>query len=112
MSLGLTRAFTLALSGVQVDELAGILAGDGIDICAPRQDGMYRGWTLLHGAASKGQGLVVDLLLSMGATPCLDAINAQGKVRAAPHAPNAPNAHPGTSVTLRISSCADTLTAC
>ena len=44
---------------------------------ATRQDGMYRGFSLLHAAASKGHVAVADMLLRAGAS--VTAKNAAGK---------------------------------
>ena len=74
-SATIARAFTLALNGSA--ELAELLMSGTVDASAVRPDGMYRGWSLLHAAASKGHQAGVELLLKHGARS--DACNAQGK---------------------------------
>ena len=54
-----SRAFQLALSGS--DELEDLLAAGAVDVTVIRDDGMYRGWSLLHAAAHEhrlGRGAV------------------------------------------------------
>ena len=71
----LSRAFTLAQNG-NLAELQAIVPGTlGVD--AIRPDGMFKGYSLLHAAASKGHVAVVEYLLSAGATAQI--CNAQGK---------------------------------
>ena len=70
------RAFNLAMSGSQA-ELSNLLSSGEVSASFTRQDGMYKGYSLLHAAASKGQTMVADLLLRAGADP--GARNANGK---------------------------------
>ena len=79
MSANTNRAFQLALTGA-VPELTAMLSSSEVGPDAVRQDGMYRGWSLLHAAASKGQAGVADVLLRAGASA--RATNAAGKTAA------------------------------
>ena len=71
-----TRAFNLASAG-SVAELQSMLSSGEVSASFVRQDGMYKSWTLLHVASSKGHATVVDLLLRAGADP--RARNSGGK---------------------------------
>ena len=62
----LPRAFQLSLTGAEA-ELRNMIVNGDILPTATRQDGMYRGWTLLHAAASKGHLNVATMLLQAGA---------------------------------------------
>ncbi len=73
------KAFTLALAGATT-ELASLLRSGAVSASAVRPDGMYRSWSLLHAAASKGHTACVQELLSQGAEPA--HVNAQGKTPA------------------------------
>ena len=77
-SATLARAFTLALSGSE--ELQMLLSSGNVAATASRPDGMYKGWTLLHAAASRGHAAIVNALLQAGADPAV--ANAQGKTAA------------------------------
>ena len=57
--MALQRAFQLSLNGSDA-ELRGMLASGEVQPNATRQDGMYRGFSLLHAAASKGHVAVAD----------------------------------------------------
>ena len=59
------RAFQLALSGAA--ELGDLISSGHVDASACRLDGMYRGWSLLHAAASKGHDSLVATRLAAGA---------------------------------------------
>ena len=72
----LTRAFTLASIG-DLAELRPLIIGRQVAVDVIRPDGLFRGYTLLHAAASKGHVEVVEYLLSAGASP--HVLNAQGK---------------------------------
>ena len=74
--MALQRAFQLSLNGSDA-ELRGMLASGEVQANATRQDGMYRGFSLLHAAASKGHVAVADMLLRAGAS--VTAKNAAGK---------------------------------
>ena len=76
MAASAIRAFNLAMSGSQA-ELSNLLSSGEVSASFTRQDGMYKGYSLLHAAASKGQTMVADLLLRAGADP--GARNANGK---------------------------------
>lgn len=76
---GITRAFSLALNGSE-GELQAMLSSGEVQASAAQTTGMYRGYSLLHAAAAKGQGRCADLLLRAGASP--RARNAQGKTPA------------------------------
>ena len=73
------RAFNLALHG-NVSELAAMLASGEIGASGTRPDGMYKSWSFLMAAASKGHAEVVACLLKAGADASLQ--NAQGKTAA------------------------------
>ena len=75
----IARAFTLALAG-DAGALATMLSGGEVTAGVVRQDGMYRGYALMHAAASKGHSSVVDLLIRAGAD--VRARNASGKTPA------------------------------
>ena len=69
------RAFTFASNG-NLKELKALVGRDvAVDVVRP--DGLFKGYTLLHAAASKGHVEVVEYLLSSGAS--LHVLNAQGK---------------------------------
>jgi len=69
-------AFNLSLAG-DAAELQKMLASGSVAPSAAREEGMYKAWTLLHAAASKGHGAVVDVLLAAGADS--SAKNAKGQ---------------------------------
>ena len=73
------RAFNLALHG-NVSELAAMLASGEIGASGTRPDGMYKSWSFLMAAASKGHAEMVACLLKAGADANLQ--NAQGKTAA------------------------------
>ena len=72
----LVRAFNLASTG-NLAELRPLIFDRRVAVDVVRPDGLFRGYTLLHAAASKGHVEVVEFLLSAGASP--DVLNAQGK---------------------------------
>eukprot|EP00900_Chrysochromulina_parva_P001217 jgi/Chrpa1/11096/Chrysochromulina_OHIO_Genome00022610-RA len=72
----LNRAFTLALNG-NLAELRPLMIDRQVAVDVVRPDGLFKGYTLLHAAASKAHVEVVEFLLSAGASP--DVLNAQGK---------------------------------
>ena len=72
-------AFNLCLSG-DAAELQKMLASAAVAPSAVREEGMYKGWTLLHAAASKGHMAVVDALLAAGADASVT--NAKGQTPA------------------------------
>ena len=72
----LVRAFNLASTG-NLAELRPLIIDRRVAVDVVRPDGLFRGYTLLHAAASKGHVEVVEFLLSAGASP--DVLNAQGK---------------------------------
>ena len=71
----IVRAFTLASNGNLMELKA--LVGRDVAVDVVRPDGLFKGYTLLHAAASKGHVEVVEYLLSSGASP--HVLNAQGK---------------------------------
>jgi hypothetical protein len=72
----LNRAFTLALNG-NLAELRPLMIDRQVAVDVVRPDGLFKGYTLLHAAASKAHVEVVEFLLSAGASP--DVLNALGK---------------------------------
>ncbi len=54
------------------------LVGRDVAVDVVRPDGLFKGYTLLHAAASKGHVEVVEYLLSSGASQ--HVLNAQGKM--------------------------------
>jgi hypothetical protein len=72
----LVRAFNLASTG-NLAELRPLIIDRRVAVDVVRPDGLFKGYTLLHAAASKGHVEVVEFLLSAGASP--DVLNAQGK---------------------------------
>jgi len=72
----LVRAFNLASTG-NLAELRPLIFDRRVAVDVVRPDGLFRGYTLIHAAASKGHVEVVEFLLSAGASP--DVLNAQGK---------------------------------
>ena len=60
-----TRAFQLAQNGNHADLLAMIEGGE-VAADAVRPDSMFKGWSLLHAAASKGHTTAIELLLKKG----------------------------------------------
>ena len=75
----IARAFTLALVGSTAD-LASMVRSGAVEASLVRPDGMFRTWSLLHAAASKGHTACVLMLLSEGAEKA--PLNAQGKTPA------------------------------
>ena len=59
MANPVVRAFNLALAG-DAKELGAMLTAKDVDASAAREDGMYRGWTLLHAAAGKNHEAAVE----------------------------------------------------
>jgi hypothetical protein len=59
------RAFNLALGGDD-EGLEKMLSEGAVAVSAARSEGMYKGWTLLHAAASKGHVAIVELVLRVG----------------------------------------------
>ena len=59
----LIRAFTLALNG-NLAELRPLMIDRQVAVDVVRPDGLFKGYTLLHAAASKGHVEVVEFLLS------------------------------------------------
>jgi hypothetical protein len=72
----LVRAFNLASHG-NLAELRPLIDDRRVAVDVVRSDGIFKGYTLLHAAASKGHGEVVEFLLSKGASQ--DVLNPQGK---------------------------------
>ena len=66
MANPIVKAFNLALAGDTAGLTAIIKSGDA-PATATREDGMYKGWSLLHAAASKGHAAACDALLAAGA---------------------------------------------
>ena len=79
MANPVVRAFNLALAG-DAKELGAMLTAKDVDASAAREDGMYRGWTLLHAAAGKNHEAAVEVLLAAGADATLK--NPQGRTPA------------------------------
>ena len=75
MASAIVRAFTLASNGNLMELKA--LVGRDVAVDVVRPDGLFKGYTLLHAAASKGHVEVVEYLLSCGI--CCHVLNAQGK---------------------------------
>ena len=73
------RAFQLALNG-GVSDLMAMIASKEVAPNAVQQSGMYRGFSLLHLAASKGHASVADMLLRAGASAL--PTNTSGKTAA------------------------------
>ena len=72
----ITKAFNLTMAG-DCGALQQMLASGEVQAAAARSDGMYRGYTLLHAAAMKGQSAAAALLLCAGAPARVT--NANGK---------------------------------
>ena len=78
MANPIVKAFNLALAGDTAGLTAIIKSGDAP--AAHREDGMYKGWSLLHAAASKGHAAACDALLAAGADASVK--NPQGRTPA------------------------------
>jgi ankyrin repeat protein len=77
MNIG--SAFQMVLNG-RADLLANMLERGEIAATACKTDSMYKGWSLLHAAASKGNMQIVNMLLDAGAPANIQ--NLQGKTPA------------------------------
>ena len=75
----IVRAFNLALGG-NASELSSMLTEGAVSASGCRADGMYKSWSLLHAAASKGHLTVVECLVNAGAD--VGTLNAKGQTPA------------------------------
>ena len=110
MANPIVRAFNLALNGNS--DIAAMLSSGQVSANDCRPDGMYKSWSFLHAAASKGHNELVACLLDAGADATMKtdqgktaADLAQAKGHTAVHerlleameTPSKNNAAPGTA---------------